>query len=104
MLARGPGVWGSGVGNGLVGAAPETYCVPHECSLQNMPEPLVGVTAQGIQVEPAMKQRKASWILEDEMMVKHSEDERMGRCDVTKAPGWPPEASSPWHVEGQEEL
>lgn len=34
-----------------------------------MPEHLVGVTAQGIQVVPAVNQRKASWILKDEVMV-----------------------------------
>lgn len=44
-----------------------------------MPEHLVGVTAQEIQVVPAMKQRKASWILKDEIDDgEHGEDKTMG--------------------------
>lgn len=65
--------WGQVSGGAVLGVdmcwtAPETYCVSHECSLQNMPERLITVTPQGIQVVPAMNQRKASCILKGNMM------------------------------------
>lgn len=60
--------WGQVSGAVVLGmdmcwTVPETYCVSHECSLQNIPEHLISVTPQGIQIVPAMNQRKASWIL-----------------------------------------
>ena len=62
--------------------APATYCVFHECSLQNLPEHLITVTLKWIQVVPAVKERRGSWISEDERMEEHIFHSTRGRAEV----------------------
>ena len=62
--------------------APATYCVFHECSLQNLPEHLITVTLKRIQVVPAVKERRGSWISEDEQMEEHIFHSTRGRAEV----------------------
>ena len=62
--------------------APVTYCVSHECSLQNLPEHLITVTLKRVQVVPAVKERRGSWISEDERMEEHIFHSTRGRAEV----------------------
>lgn len=54
------------LGTRLILTAPETYCVSHECPLQNLPKHLIHMTPKGIQVVPARKEGRGSWIPEGE--------------------------------------
>lgn len=62
--------------------APVTYCVSHERSLQNLPEHLITVTLKWVQVVPAVKERRRSWISEDERMEEHIFHSTRERAEV----------------------